>query len=234
MNDHSEPKQTRVWDIGVRLFHWLLVVLIAFQWLSSEVIDDWMEWHIVGGYCVLGLVIFRVIWGLVGPTYSRFSNALYNPSDIMSYLQTLTDKNAKAFAGHNPLGGLAVLMMMTLLLSQSVSGLFMTDDIFLEGPYYATASEGLKDLMSYLHNQVFDLIFLLIVLHITTVLYYQFYKKQRLINAMFHGNKLVSGYSSISANYLLRLVVIIVLSGLITYLIVAVLPPESVDVYDYY
>ena len=234
MNNHSEIQQIHVWDLGVRIFHWFLVSLVVFQWLSSEVLDDWMDWHLLGGYCVLGLIFFRVIWGFFGPTYSRFSNMLYRPSDILSYLRTVTDKNATAFAGHNPLGGLAVVLMLALLLAQSISGLFMTDDIFLEGPYHATESEDLQDLMSYLHNQVFNLILSLIVLHIATVLYYQLYKKQLIVNAMLHGNKFITGYTSISSNYLLRLAVIVFISGLITYLIVAVIPPESVDMYDYY
>ena len=85
-----------VWDIPVRVFHWVLVLLIGFSWLSGEM--EWMDWHFYSGYAVLSLILFRILWGFVGSTHARFGDFLYGPSALIAYIRTLPSRTAAKFA----------------------------------------------------------------------------------------------------------------------------------------
>ena len=115
-----------VWDLPVRLFHWLLVLSILAAYLTREF--ETREWHMRIGYWTIGLVLFRLIWGFVGPRHARFSNFI-RPGKVGSYLGTVFRRDATPSIGHNPLGGIMVLVMLLMVLAQAVSGLFITDDI---------------------------------------------------------------------------------------------------------
>lgn len=176
-----------VWDIPVRLFHWTLVLLIAFSWLAAEM--DWMTWHMYSGYAVLTLVLFRIVWGFVGSTHARFSNFIYGPRALIGYVRTLPSRTAAKFAGHNPLGGISVVLILLCLLAQAGTGLFANDDIINEGPLFKHVSKELSDWLTTIHKYNFNLLLALIAVHIGAVLYYLIWKSENLIKPMFTGLK---------------------------------------------
>lgn len=178
---------TLVWDIPVRFFHWALVLLIGFSWLSGEM--EWMEWHLYSGYAVLALVLFRVVWGFVGSTHARFSDFIYGPGALIAYIRTLPSRTAAKFAGHNPLGGISVVLILLCVLVQTGTGLFSNDDILTEGPLYKHITKELSDWLTTIHKYNFNVLLGLIGVHIGAVLYYLFYKSENLIKPMFTGRK---------------------------------------------
>lgn len=176
-----------VWDVAVRVFHWALVLLIGFSWLSAEM--DWMDWHFYSGYAVLTLILFRILWGFAGSTHARFSDFLYGPSAIIAYLRTLPSRTAAKFAGHNPLGGISVLLILLCVLLQTGTGLFANDDILYEGPLYRHVSKELSDWLTTIHKFNFDVLLVLAGVHIAAVFYYLLWKSENLVKPMITGSK---------------------------------------------
>lgn len=183
----GETRAVAVWDIPVRLFHWILVLLIAFSWLSSEM--DWMTWHMYSGYTVLALVLFRILWGFAGSTHARFSNFIYGPRALIGYVKTLPSRTAAKFAGHNPLGGISVVLILLCVLTQAMTGMFANDDFINEGPLFKHVSKELSDWLTTIHKYNFNVLLALIVVHVGAVLYYLLWKSENLIKSMFTGNK---------------------------------------------
>jgi cytochrome b len=116
---HSETT-VKVWDILIRLFHWFLVIFFTIAYFTAE---EENPWHIYAGYTVLGLVIFRMVWGLIGTQYARFSNFIYSPSHVVQYVKSLFAKNPKHYIGHNPAGGWMIVALLLSLATVTVSGL---------------------------------------------------------------------------------------------------------------
>jgi len=233
MDKVTQPKRPMIWDISTRVFHWLLVSLIIFQWVSTELFDDMIEAHMLGGYAVLAVIIFRILWGFFGTKYSRFNNFLYPPSEVQQYAKSITNSSSTAYFGHNPLGGLSVVLMILLISAQAITGLFMTDDILSNAPYYSTVSDELQKTMSSLHHLTFDLLIIVIGMHLVAVVFYQLYKKQKLVQSMVHGRKAADQSADIGSQRVVRAIVIAVIAVALTYLIVEVFPPEAVDYYEY-
>jgi cytochrome b len=183
----GENKAVPVWDIPVRLFHWILVLLIAFSWLSSEM--DWMTWHMYSGYAILTLILFRILWGFIGSTHARFSDFIYGQRALIAYIKTLPSRTAAKFAGHNPLGGISVALMLLCVLAQAGTGLFANDDIINEGPLFKHVSKGLSDWLTTIHKYNFNVLLALIGVHVAAVLYYLIWKSENLVKPMFTGRK---------------------------------------------
>ena len=221
-----------VWDIPTRVFHWLLVSSLLAQYATAEWLENAIQWHFYIGYFTLFLVIFRILWGFVGTQYARFSSFVTGPRKVIRYLKTLFDKDSMPSIGHNPLGGWFVVIMLVLVAVQAISGLFMTDDIFLDGPYRPLADEKTLALMNSLHHLAFDILLYVIALHIAAVFFYSIYKKQKLVPAMLHGKK-VSKAVGIAGSRLVRALVIALLAAAIVYVAVEVYPPAP-EVEEYY
>tara|TARA_A200000113_G_scaffold37940_1_gene31000 strand:+ start:734 stop:1417 length:684 start_codon:yes stop_codon:yes gene_type:complete len=221
-----------VWDIPTRVFHWLLVFSLLAQYATAEWLENAVQWHFYIGYFTLFLVIFRILWGFVGTQYARFSSFVTGPRKVIRYLKTLFDKDSMPSIGHNPLGGWFVIAMLVLVAVQAISGLFMTDDIFLDGPYRPLADEKTLALMNSLHHLAFDILLYVIALHIAAVFFYSIYKKQKLVPAMLHGKK-VSKAVGIAGSRLVRALVIALLAAAIVYVAVEVYPPAP-EVEEYY
>ena len=230
-NNNLNSHKTLIWDISTRLFHWLLVTLIIFQWLTGDILEDWINWHVTGGYVLLGLILFRIVWGFAGPIYARFSQFIYGPAKTLNYAKTLGDKDSPHYAGHNPMGGLMVVFMLILLLLQAISGLFITDDIFTSGPYHSAVSDFWQNLFTTIHHQSFELLKIIIVLHLAAIIFYRVYKGQHLVTAMWHGKKEIKAEPIKEHMWLRAIIVALLVAGLV-YLVVEVLPPEAED--DFY
>lgn len=185
--------QIRVWDLPLRLFHWLLVICVSGAyfcvklagvtdgWLSETGLD-WMTWHSRFGYAVLTLILFRLIWGLIGPYYARFSQFITGPRRILSYLRT-----SRFAPGHNPLGAWSVVAMLLAFGLQAFSGLFASDDILFEGPL-SSGNPALSRIFNSLHHASELILISLVVLHLCAIIYYSVFRRQPLLRAMVTGD----------------------------------------------
>ena len=186
----SGTRQVQVWDAAVRVFHWLLVALIAFMWWSGRQKGDWLNYHFYAGYAILTLLIFRIIWGFVGGTHARFADFIYGPGAIIAYLKTLPSRTAAKFAGHNPVGGWSVVLMIVCVAVQAGTGLFANnEDYGFEGPLAKLVSGATSTWLTGIHRVSINVLLALIAVHISAVVYYLVYKKENLIAPMFHGRK---------------------------------------------
>jgi cytochrome b len=224
-----------VWDLPLRLFHWLFAVSIMASWATAEAGFNWMQWHMRLGYWTAGLLIFRIIWGFVGPRHARFSSFLTRPSGTWRYIQGLTGA-AKAIesVGHNPLGGLMVILMLLLVAFQVTTGLFATDDIVWTGPYNPAVSGDTAKLLTSLHHKNFNLILAAICLHVAAIAYYAFVKKQNLVPAMVTGWKpaeAVPAEQAISGSQILKAILVIVVSTGAVYWLLSAAPPAVDNTY---
>lgn len=173
-----------VWDLPVRLFHWSLVVLVVAAFITAKVGGNAMVWHGRIGLAIIGLLVFRIVWGFVGSTYARFLQFVRGPGTILAYLRGQWQGQ-----GHNPLGALSVLGLIGILSIQAAAGLFANDDIAFEGPLADLASSDMSDDLTSLHRQGIWLLGGLICLHILATLFYTFVRKNNLIAPMVSGYK---------------------------------------------
>ena len=186
----SGMRQVLVWDAAVRVFHWLLVALVAFMWWSGNQKGNWLTYHFYAGYAICALIVFRIIWGFVGGTHARFSDFIYGPSAIFGYLKTLPSRTAAKFAGHNPIGGWSVVLMILCVAVQVGTGLFANnDDTAMEGPLAKWVSGSMSGLLTSIHRININVMLALIAVHVGAVLYYLVYKKENLIGPMISGHK---------------------------------------------
>ena len=173
----------RVWDLPTRLFHWLLVALVAFSWWSAE--NREMEWHLRSGMVLLGLIAFRLIWGMIGGSTARFGGFVHAPRRVLAYLR---GDNGHDAAGHNPLGGYSVLVMLVLLVAQVTTGLFATDVDGLEsGPLSFLISFDLGRASAEVHEASFNLLLGVIAVHVLAILFYLVVRRRNLIRPMVTG-----------------------------------------------
>lgn len=181
-----------VWDIWVRLFHWGLVaaVLLSFYTTKTSGVPFLfpVDVHAQAGYIVLGLLVFRWLWGVLGSVYARFSTFLYSPNTALSYAKTLLKRQSNAYASHNPLGGWMVLLLLLSLSFQAVSGLFLSDDIFFQGPLYGLFGQDVSSQLRTLHYLNSDLLMILIGLHLLGVVVHRLLGES-LVVAMLNGTK---------------------------------------------
>ncbi len=177
----------RVWDLPIRLFHWAIVLLILFAWGSQEL--NYMEWHVWIGYTILTLLIFRVIWGIVGSDTARFTRFLRSPAAALTHLRHLRRPEADTEIGHNAAGGWMVLVMLALIGIQAGTGLFANDDANTEGPLMHLVSKDQSDYLSHIHSLNFTLIEIAIALHILAIGAYLLLKRQNLVRPMLTGVK---------------------------------------------
>ena len=189
-------KIIRVWDLPIRVFHWLLVLCIIGSLVSVNLGENAIEWHAYFGYSVLTLLIFRIVWGFVGSTHARFASFLPNRESVLNYLQG----KAPRVLGHNPIGALSVFALLFVLSVQVLTGLFVDDEITFQGPLAKYVPNWVVSFFSEIHegNQV--VIYILITIHIAAILYYKKFKGEDLIKPMISGDKEID--LSEEANYL--------------------------------
>lgn len=202
--------KTRIWDLPLRLFHWLLVLAVVGLVITAEIGADWLVWHFRLGYLVLALLFFRVIWGFVGGYWSRFRQFIFSPSTIVAYLKG--QDQAHYHAGHNPLGSLSVVALLVFLIFQVSSGLFTDDEISFFGPLVQFVSMDWVEKLSDYHKEVGKtILIILVVLHVLAILYYKHKKRINLITPMITGDKdLPQVLPSSKDNGLTRLLALVV------------------------
>jgi cytochrome b len=181
-------KRILVWDLPTRLFHWLLVLCVCGSFVCAKIGGNAMVWHGRFGLAVVGLLVFRLVWGVVGSTYARFAQFVRGPTTILAYLRGQWHGE-----GHNPLGALSVLAMLGTLLLLVATGLFANDDIAFEGPLYALVGKELSDRVVGIHRLVEPLIILLVLAHVAAIIYYTRFRKETLVMPMITGRKAGAG-----------------------------------------
>ncbi len=196
----AQPTRTQlVWDLPVRLFHWLLVALIALSWTTAEIGGNAMQVHEWSGYSILTLVLFRIAWGFLGSSSARFASFVRAPREAIRYATLLKSGKAPFFPGHNPLGAWMILALLAALLLQAGTGLFANDDIMTEGPLAKWVSKAASDRFSAIHELNFDLLLALAAVHVAAVLYYLLRKHENLVLPMLHGRKRVPPDAAVPA-----------------------------------
>jgi cytochrome b len=216
-----------VWDLPVRLFHWLLVLSIIGSYTTAKLGTEWIPVHRRFGYFMIGMLIFRLIWGLIGPRHARFVNFIKGPGTVLQYL-----KGCIKTVGHNPLGAGMVVLMLLLLVVQVTTGLFSTDDIVWTGPYFPSVSHDLAEKLTAIHHLNFKFIEAAIALHLCAITYYYFVKKERLVPAMIHGRKPASEVpeqEAIPDSQLWKALIVIVVAASCVYLLLHAAPPAPTD-----
>ena len=174
----------RIWDLPTRLFHWLLLLLVVASFVTGWVGGNLIEWHARAGIAITGLLAFRLVWGFVGSTYARFAHFVPGPGRLLAYV-----RGQWRGLGHNPVGALSVLALLSILIFQAVSGLVANDDIAFEGPLYNLVSKATSDSLSGLHRQNFWVIIALVSLHVLAIAFYVLVKKDNLVKPMITGVK---------------------------------------------
>lgn len=148
-----------------------------------------MDWHLWGGYAVLTLVLFRLIWGTIGSETVRFSHFVRGPGVALAYFKALLRGETPHYLGHNPMGAWSIVALLILLLVQAITGLFANDDILIEGPLYGWVSKGASDWLTTIHKLNFNLLLAMIAVHLSAVFFYLFVKRENLIHPMLSGRK---------------------------------------------
>jgi cytochrome b len=208
-----ETRQVMVWDPLVRIFHWSLVAAFATAYLSGEDAEDRLDLHVWAGYAVLGLILFRLLWGFIGTRYARFTDFVYRPAIMWAYLRDVLTHRAKRYLGHNPLGGAMTVALLLGLLATTVSGLALYAIEENAGPlaglvsgagqpstpgagrYQHTEeedSEGMEnddEWLKEVHEFFSNVTLILVFLHIGGVLASSLLHKENLVRAMITGRK---------------------------------------------
>ena len=175
----------KVWDVPMRLFHWSLAIAVSGALLTVSLGEAWMHWHQRFGLAVVGLLGFRLVWGVCGPGEARFARFAPTPKRLAAQW-----RGQWQGAGHTPIGALSVLAMLGLFGFQAVTGLFSSDDVAFSGPWAAQVSSQVSRTLSGWHRSTEEALYLLIGVHLLAITAYQLRGKQ-LAGAMLHGRKMV-------------------------------------------
>ncbi|WP_052223827.1 cytochrome b/b6 domain-containing protein [Comamonas testosteroni] len=177
----------RIWDLPTRLFHWLLASCIVALVITAKMGGNAMNWHLILGQVVLALLVFRILWGLVGGYWSRFGSFIPSAAAMRRYLSGASTTQDRA--GHNPLGSLSVIAMLAVLVAQIASGLMSDDEIAFSGPLTRFVSgELISKATDYHAHWGQYLIYALVALHLLALIGYSL-KGNKLVPAMVTGDK---------------------------------------------
>jgi cytochrome b len=176
----------KVWDIPLRIFHWLLVTAFVVAYLSE---DDFLDLHVWAGYTVVGLLFFRLVWGFIGNEYAQFKNFVCSPIVSIAYLKDILAKTSKRYIGHNPAGSAMIVFLLVSLFATTFTGL---------GVYAADQNAGLlaglispeneKD-WEEVHEFFANFTVFLVAIHVAGVIYESVLHKESLAKAMLTGEK---------------------------------------------
>jgi cytochrome b len=186
MNDTTEIK---VWDPLVRLFHWALVIAFFTAYFIE---DEWLNIHVIAGYTVFGLVVFRLLWGVVGSRYARFSDFIYSPKTTLMYLKNVLTGKATRYIGHNPAGGAMIIILLMSLLVTTLSGAAYYGADQWQGPLASimkNTSPFWIETLEELHEISANFTVFLVVVHVVGVTWESLLHRENLVRAMIDGRK---------------------------------------------
>lgn len=213
MADAVATSRVRVWDWPVRIFHWSLALLVGSAIITAELGGNLMVWHGRCGILIVGLLTFRLVWGIAGSTYARFAQFFPTPARLGAYF-----RGQWHGAGHNPLGALSVIALLGLLAIQAGSGLFANDDIDFTGPLFNLISQERSNWLTGWHQRIGNVLYWLVILHVLAIFCYLLFKKKNLIKPMLTGWSEEAGAAPATAGKAPVLVVALVLAFLAMWL----------------
>jgi cytochrome b len=194
--EEQEDPQIKVWDIGVRIFHWSLVLFYTIAYISEDI----ELIHVYAGYVVLGLILFRVLWGLIGTKYARFKNFIFGKKVAFVYLKSLFTKKPKYYIGHNPIAGWMILALLIAIFLVAWTGLLLYADVgkgplaeanveLIAGAYADDDGEQSESIWEEIHEGLANLTLLLVCVHVAGVLPSSIIHGENLIRSMITGYK---------------------------------------------
>lgn len=195
--EFAANRRILVWDIPTRLFHWMLVASFIIAYLTSES-ERWQLWHVMAGYTFGALLLFRLVWGVVGTRYARFADFIYGPKQVMHYMGTLLTRHPQHYVGHNPAGAWAILAMLGLGVLTVLTGWASFNDY--------------GDWISELHEGIVNVLLLVIAIHIGGVVVSSFLHHENLARSMVNGFK--QGKLTDAIRYPQWIIGILLVSGL--------------------
>ena len=203
MNDVKPQNQSivKVWDLPIRLFHWGLVAAVATSFISMELEN--MEVHVISGACVLGLLIFRLLWGLWGSSTAQFHRFIPSPKGLIQYLKK-TGSDGRVTIGHSAIAALSVVAMLVAIGFQTITGLFADDDVYTTGPLIEYVESETSEWATGWHATNSEIVLALIALHIAAILFYKFVKKQSLVKPMIVGSRVLDNEEMVVENPLVE------------------------------
>ena len=184
----DKTKSIKVWDPLVRIFHWSLVFFFFLAYITE---DDGVNIHSYAGYTVTLLITFRIVWGLFGTEYAQFSNFVTSFGNVKAYLKQIFSGHPKHYIGHNPAGGLMIIILLICLFLTTFTGMsvFATEG---HGPFASTfISQWSEDVLEEAHELFANLTVLTVIIHVFGVLVSSLLHKENLIKSMITGNKLI-------------------------------------------
>jgi len=178
-------KSVLVWDLPTRVFHWSLVVLVLIGWFSGEGEGVAQEIHRYSGEAIVGLLVFRFIWGFIGGEHARFSSFIASPRDVVTHIRELFSFKAERTIGHNPLGAISSVVLMLLVAATAATGLFSASDHGLSGPFAGAFNVNFEEI----HEVFFRVLQAMVLLHLAGVATTSFASRDNLVLAMITGHK---------------------------------------------
>ena len=203
-----------LWDLYIRLFHFLLIIFIFGSILTAKL--NRLDLHQYFGISIIVFLFFRLFWGFYGTYYARFKNFIYSPFEVFDFVKG----SKKKYYGHSPLGSYSVFSILLILFLTSISGLFSSDDVIYDGPL-TFLMPNYVGTWTYFHNILHYILYFLLILHVIAIFYYQFVKKQKLIQQMIDGysRKLILTKVLFSKSYIIKGVILMLLSMIIPFII---------------
>ncbi len=184
-----DTKDTYVWDPFVRVFHWSLVAAFVVAYVTE---DEMMTLHVYAGYLIAGLLVFRVIWGFIGPRHARFSDFVYTPAEVLGYVKDTASGHPPRYLGHNPAGGVMIVLLLVSLVVTVMTGLLVLGGEAGTGVLASTLAvsggEG-GEAWEEVHEFFGNFTLFLVVLHVAGVLLGGLLHGENLVRAMVTGKK---------------------------------------------
>jgi cytochrome b len=202
----------RVWDLPLRLFHWLLALCVVASIVTAKVGGEAIVWHFRLGYAAMALLVFRLVWGLVGGHWARFASFVASPMRTWRYVR---GGSTQPTVGHNPLGAWSVLAVLGILAVQVGTGLFADDEIANVGPLNPLLSSDWALRLTFWHKEIgAKIIILLVIVHVAAIVWYRRVKGENLITPMVTGDKALPANTPASADgWAQRLLAVVILAA---------------------
>jgi len=183
----ADPRSVLVWDLPIRLFHWLAVLLVVAAYVTWRL--NWMDWHARIGETLFALVLFRLLWGCFGSETARFQSFLASPAAAFRHLRHMFRREADLQVGHNPAGGWMVLLLLALMLGETLSGIYINNDIADKGPLTEWVPASIANAITVLHAILWNALLAAVALHVLAIALYAVAKGQNLLLPMLTGRK---------------------------------------------